>query len=72
MVEVHADTSNVDDKPEEFFKNFDVVCVTECTIDQMKKINTICRKYNKKFFAGDVWGTFGFTFADLISHEFAE
>lgn len=72
MVQVSADAANVDDKPDEFFQNFDVVCVSECTIDQMKRVNGLCRKYNKKFLAGDVWGTFGFTFADLISHEFAE
>ncbi|XP_058806121.1 SUMO-activating enzyme subunit 1 [Phymastichus coffea] len=72
MVEVIADPTNIDEKSEEYFKNFDVISVTQCTIEQMKKINTICRKYNKKFFAGDVWGTFGFTFADLITHEFAE
>lgn len=72
MVEVIADPSNVDEKPGEYFKDFDVICVTQCTTEQMKKINSFCRKYNKKFFAGDVWGTFGFTFADLITHEFAE
>ena len=72
MVEVSADPANVDDKPDDYFKDFDVVCVTECTIDQIKRINGLCRKYSKKFFTGDVWGTFGFTFADLISHEFAE
>ncbi|XP_001607101.1 SUMO-activating enzyme subunit 1 [Nasonia vitripennis] len=72
MVQVIADPSNVDDKPDEYFKDFDVICLSECTIEQIKRINAICRKYNKKFFAGDVWGTFGFTFADLITHEFAE
>jgi ubiquitin-like 1-activating enzyme E1 A len=72
MVQVIADSDNVDSKSEDYFKDFDVVCVTECTINQMKRINDACRKYNNKFFAGDVWGTFGFTFADLITHEFAE
>ncbi|XP_014213927.1 SUMO-activating enzyme subunit 1 [Copidosoma floridanum] len=72
MVNVIADPANIDDKSEEYFKDFDVVCVSECTADQMKRVNTICRKYNKKFFAGDVFGTFGYTFADLVNHEFAE
>lgn len=72
MVNVTADPENIDDKPEEYFKDFNVVCVSECTAEQMKKINDICRKYNVKFFAGDVFGLFGYTFADLINHEFAE
>lgn len=72
MVAIEADTSNIDDKPDTYFENFDVVCATQCTITQLKKINEACRKHDAKFFAGDVWGTFGYTFADLISHEFAE
>lgn len=42
----------------------DVICVTECTIDQMKRENSVCRQHNKEFFTGDVWGTFDYTFAD--------
>ena len=72
MVQVNADTQNIEDLPDEYFKNFDVVCVSECTIEQINRVNKICRKYQKKFFAGDVWGSFGYTFADLLSHEFAE
>ncbi|XP_076619218.1 SUMO1 activating enzyme subunit 1 [Colletes latitarsis] len=72
MVNIEADTSNVDDKPDTYFSNFDVVCATQCSITQIKRINGICRKHNVKFFAGDVWGTFGYTFADLIEHEYAE
>lgn len=72
MVIVETDTDNVDDKPDDYFAKFDVVCATECTITQLKSINAACRKHNVKFFAGDVWGTFGYTFADLISHEYVE
>lgn len=70
MVEVKADPSNIDSKPELFFSEFDVVCASECTITQLKRINTTCRKFNVKFFAGDVWGMFGYTFADLLTHEY--
>ncbi|XP_031834461.1 SUMO1 activating enzyme subunit 1 [Nomia melanderi] len=72
IVNIEADTSNVDDKPDAFFSNFNVVCATQCSITQMKRINEICRKHNVKFFSGDVWGTLGYTFADLIVHEYAE
>ncbi|XP_015429045.1 PREDICTED: SUMO-activating enzyme subunit 1 [Dufourea novaeangliae] len=72
MVNIEADTSNIDDKSDTFFSSFNVVCATQCTITQLKRINEICRKHNVKFFAGDVWGTLGYTFADLIVHEYAE
>ncbi|XP_015112338.1 SUMO-activating enzyme subunit 1 [Diachasma alloeum] len=71
MVEVTADDSNIDTKPDTFFRDFDVVCASECTITQLKRINAACRKYNVKFFAGDVWGMFGYTFEDLLTHEYA-
>lgn len=72
MVTVTADTANVDDKPDAYFSNFDVVCATQCTITQLKRINNVCRKHNVKFFTGDVWGALGYTFADLIVHEYVE
>ncbi|XP_003485941.1 SUMO-activating enzyme subunit 1 [Bombus impatiens] len=72
MVNVEADTSNVDDKPDKYFSKFNVVCATQCTITQIKRINEACRKHNTKFFSGDVWGSLGYTFADLMTHEYAE
>ncbi|KAI4478311.1 hypothetical protein M0804_011965 [Polistes exclamans] len=72
MVVVKADTTNVDDKPDEYFRNFNVICAIQCTITQLKRINKICREHNVKFFAGDVWGSFGYTFADLMEHEYIE
>ena len=72
MVNIEADTSYIDDKPDTYFSNFDVVCATQCTITQINKINEACRKHNVKFFTGDVWGTLGYTFADLMTHEYVE
>ncbi|XP_014482717.1 PREDICTED: SUMO-activating enzyme subunit 1 [Dinoponera quadriceps] len=72
MVNVNADTAKVDDKPDEYFGQFDVVCATHCTITQLKRINRVCREQKVKFFAGDVWGSLGYTFADLLEHEYAE
>lgn len=70
MVKVTADESNIDDKPDEFFKQFHVVCASDCTITQLKKINDVCRKAEVKFFAGDVWGQFGFNFSDVLVHDY--
>ncbi|NWT49253.1 SAE1 enzyme, partial [Chroicocephalus maculipennis] len=70
MVDVKADPENVENKPEEFFTQFDAVCLTCCSRDVMVKINQICHKNSVKFFTGDVFGYHGYMFADLGEHEF--
>jgi len=72
MVEVKADTGKLSDKDEEYFKLFDVVVILEASLDEQIRVNNICRANNIKFFASDLWGMFGYSFADLQDHEFAE
>nr|XP_028597605.1 SUMO-activating enzyme subunit 1 [Podarcis muralis] len=72
MVDVKADPGNVEQKPEEFFTRFDVVCVTCCSQEVLVKIDQICHKNGIKFFAGDVFGYHGYMFANLGEHEFVE
>jgi len=72
MVQVTADSEDVADKPDTFFGDFDVICATECPVEQLIRINQICREKGVKFFCGDVFGMFGYTFADLQIHEYAE
>ncbi|XP_039624193.1 SUMO-activating enzyme subunit 1 [Polypterus senegalus] len=73
MVEVKADNENVENKSDDFFLQFDAVCLTCCSRDLMIKIDQLCHKHQIKFFAGDVFGYHGFTFADLgVEHEFVE
>ncbi|TGZ51062.1 SUMO-activating enzyme subunit 1 [Temnothorax longispinosus] len=72
MVNINADSGKVDDKPDEYFGQFDVVCAMHCTITQLKRINRACRNQKVKFFAGDVWGALGYVFIDLQEHEYVE
>ena len=72
MVEVTADTDNVDDKPDDFFTKFDVVCATCCKASTLTRINNVCATSGVKFFAGDVFGYYGYMFTDLGEHEYAE
>ncbi|XP_015262605.1 PREDICTED: SUMO-activating enzyme subunit 1 [Gekko japonicus] len=72
MVDVKADQENVEQKPEEFFTHFDVVCLTCCSQEVLMKVDQICHKNGIKFFAGDVFGYHGYTFADLGEHDFVE
>ena len=73
MVEVSADTGDVGAKPEEYFRdNFDIVLVTCRPRDVLVRVNNLCHKNGVKFFAGDVHGFFGYSFMDLVEHEFVE
>lgn len=72
MVEVRIDTESPCSKSDQFFEAFDVVCATCCTLSELLRIDDICRRHNIAFFAGDVFGYFGYMFADLHEHEYAE
>lgn len=72
MVEIFSDDNSVDTKTTEFFKEFDVVVATGLTKNQLETVNEHCRTVNAKFFAGDVWGMTGYSFADLQEHEFVQ
>ncbi|XP_009957978.1 PREDICTED: SUMO-activating enzyme subunit 1, partial [Leptosomus discolor] len=72
MVDVKADAESVESKPEEFFTQFDAVCLTCCSRDVMVRIDQICHQNGVKFFTGDVFGYHGYMFADLGEHEFVE
>jgi len=72
MVEVTADPASSEEKDADFFKKFDVVIATTCSQAELVRINSICRAANILFYAGDVFGFFGFSFMDLVSHNFVE
>lgn len=72
-VEVKVDTMHLDSKDKSFFTdNFDLVVVTNFPKEIVIKINMICRNGGVKFFAGDVFGFFGYSFMDLVTHEYVE
>lgn len=72
MVEIVIDKENVNDKPDEFFLQFDVVVVIGAPTSTLVRIDNACRSKGVKFFAGDVWGMQGYTFTDLQEHEYVE
>ncbi|KAF4521901.1 hypothetical protein B566_EDAN008373 [Ephemera danica] len=72
MVEVYSNAGNVDDEPDSFFTSYDVICATQCTLPQIVRLNQICRLNGIKFFASDVFGFFGYMFADLQLHEYSQ
>jgi ubiquitin-like 1-activating enzyme E1 A len=72
MVQVKVDTECSVNKTEEYFASFDVICATCCTLSELLRIDEICQRLNVAFFAGDVFGYYGYMFANLHEHEYAE
>lgn len=72
MVEISADTDSLSTKEADYFAKFDVAVVIGASNSELLRVNNICRENNVKFFAGDVWGMFGYCFADLQEHSFVE
>nr|XP_042696416.1 SUMO-activating enzyme subunit 1 isoform X2 [Chrysemys picta bellii] len=72
MVDVKADPENIENKAEDFFTQFDAVCLTCCSRCVMVKVDQICHKNGIKFFTGDIFGYYGYMFANLGAHEFVE
>lgn len=72
MVEVTADVEGISNKDDSFFQQFDLVVVTNCSADHLIHINEVCHANEVKFFAADVFGFYGFMFADLGKHKYVE
>jgi len=72
MVDIVADRENVKEKNEEFYKNFDVVCICDCPVETQIKVNEICHRLGIKFLSGQVYGYYGYMFQDLGCHRYME
>ncbi|KAM7398887.1 hypothetical protein PAMP_018192 [Pampus punctatissimus] len=73
MVQVHADTDRVEEKPDDFFLQFDAVCLTGCSKDLMVRVDLLCSQHNIKVFCGDVYGYYGYMFSNLgQEHSYVE
>ncbi|CAG8679048.1 5517_t:CDS:10, partial [Dentiscutata heterogama] len=69
-VVVTADNNDIRAKSDDFFKTFDLVCLTDCDPYTMIRINEICRIFDKKFYAACTYGFYGYIFCDLKQHEY--
>ncbi|KAG6850062.1 hypothetical protein H0H93_001612 [Arthromyces matolae] len=55
---------------EDLIRAVDVVCVTDWDRDDLIRINAVCRRNKKPFYAGGTYGLLGYIFCDLLDHEF--
>ncbi|KAI6652784.1 Enzyme subunit 1 [Oopsacas minuta] len=72
MVSVEAQQDRLDTKSNEFFSQFDIVCVTNANKSELIRVNQICRSLNVKFLCGDTFGFYGFMASDLLNHSYNE
>ncbi|KAJ3513575.1 hypothetical protein NLJ89_g2874 [Agrocybe chaxingu] len=71
VVEAITDTSaSEDERLESVVKRADLVCVTDWNRDGLVRINELCRRHRKRFYAGGTYGLVGYIFCDLLSHEY--
>ncbi|KAF5288910.1 hypothetical protein FQA39_LY03789 [Lamprigera yunnana] len=70
LVKITADTEPLSTKSKDYFTHFTIIVATGLKTSQLIEIDDICRESNIKFICGDVFGMFGFSLADLQTHEY--
>ncbi|KAA1072368.1 hypothetical protein PGT21_033262 [Puccinia graminis f. sp. tritici] len=65
-------TDDLESKIDEdgFLASFDIVCLTDSSSSVIEKVNSICRRLQKPFFAAASLGIHGYIFADLLDHAY--
>ncbi|KAL1931575.1 hypothetical protein VTP01DRAFT_9718 [Rhizomucor pusillus] len=71
-VDVVVDQENINDKPDAYFLEFDIVCLVHKDLDVAVRINELRRNAGKPFYTADAFGWFGYIFCDLKSHSYIE
>ena len=69
-VSLEADQDPISTKAPEYFAAYDITIATCLDIVTLSMINASCRISNRKFYAADIHGMYGYVFADLIVHDF--
>ncbi|KAH7462498.1 hypothetical protein KRP22_004919 [Phytophthora ramorum] len=70
LVQVSSETKPLADLPDEFFKQFTVVCLVGAELDAELRLDALCRSFGTAFFAARSFGFDGVVFADLGDHTF--
>ncbi|KAF7795363.1 hypothetical protein EIP86_006520 [Pleurotus ostreatoroseus] len=69
-VETHHDPALEETAFESLIKDVDLVCVTDWDREGLIRINAVCRRFNKPFYAGGTYGLLGYIFCDLLQHDY--
>ncbi|KAF9124780.1 SUMO-activating enzyme subunit 1 [Mortierella sp. 14UC] len=71
-VKVIVDQEDIAQKPDTYFTQFNIVCLTGCSPEQLIRIDNACRKSKTGLYAAGVHGFFGYMFCDLTHHDYRE
>ncbi|KAG2227821.1 hypothetical protein INT45_002059 [Circinella minor] len=71
-VNVIVDQDNIVDKTDDYFTQFDIVCLFNKEANILQRVNNIRRNMNKPFYAANTFGWFGYIFCDLVKHDYIE
>ncbi|KAF9198254.1 SUMO-activating enzyme subunit 1 [Haplosporangium sp. Z 27] len=71
-VKVVVDKDDIAQKPDSFFSEFNIVCLTGCNPEQMIRIDNVCREGKTGLYTAGIHGFFGYIFCDLTRHEYRE
>lgn len=71
-VNLFVDPDIIFTKLPEYFSSFDITIATGVPFDALTSINTSCRNFDRKFYAADTHGMYGYIFADLVIHQFIQ
>lgn len=71
-VSLFVDPDVIFTKMPEYFSSFDITIATGLPMHAITSINSSCRNFNRKFYAADTQGMYGYIFADLVIHQFIQ
>eukprot|EP01080_Neovahlkampfia_damariscottae_P011614 gene11614-4856_t len=70
LVKLSINTDSLYSKDEKFFSNFDIVLLTNTTLNEQIRVNNICRKNNILFLSADSFGLYSIFFQDLLDFDY--
>ncbi|KAK9470582.1 uncharacterized protein V1510DRAFT_422736 [Dipodascopsis tothii] len=70
-VSIIPDVEPIEEKPDTYFANFDVIVAADIDIDIMIDLNNKCRDFGKAFYGTQSFGLFGYVFADLNEYTYS-
>jgi ubiquitin-like 1-activating enzyme E1 A len=72
LVKVSFEAGDIASKDVSFFDNFDIVFITNCSLEEQIRINEICHTKGSLFFAADSFGLYAIMFEDLGNFEYKQ
>ncbi|OAV96446.1 hypothetical protein PTTG_26393 [Puccinia triticina 1-1 BBBD Race 1] len=65
-------TDDLESKIDEdgFLASFDIICLNDSRSSVIERVNSLCRRVQKPFFAAASLGVHGYIFADLLDHMY--